>query len=29
MFTLPGAVAANCLLDPVSYRGTLLGSSVG
>lgn len=25
MFTLPGAVAANCLLDPVSYRATLLG----
>jgi hypothetical protein len=29
MFTLPGAVAANCLLDPVSYRATLLGNSVG
>lgn len=29
MFMLPGAVAANCLLDPVSYRATLLGSSVG
>lgn len=26
MFTLPGAVAANCLLDPVSYRATLLGN---
>lgn len=24
MFTLPGAVAANCLLDPVSYRATIL-----
>lgn len=26
MFTLSGAVAANCLLDPVSYRATLLGA---
>ena len=26
MFMLPGAVAANCLLDPVSYRATLLGT---
>lgn len=26
MFTLAGPVAANCLLDPVSYRATLLGS---
>lgn len=25
MFTLPGSVAANCLLDPVSFRATLLG----
>ena len=25
MFTLPGAVAANCLLDPANYRATLLG----
>ena len=25
MFTLPGAVEGNCLLDPVSYRATLLG----
>ena len=26
MFVLPGAIAANCLLDPVSFRATLLGS---
>lgn len=26
MFTLAGSVAANCLLDPVSYRATLLGT---
>lgn len=26
MFTLTGAVAANCLLDPVCYRATLLGA---
>lgn len=26
MFTLPGAISANCLLDPVSYRATLIGS---
>lgn len=26
MFALPGAVAANCTLDPVSYRATLLGT---
>lgn len=26
MFVLPGPVAANCLLDPVSYRATLLGA---
>jgi hypothetical protein len=26
MFMLPGAVAANCLLDPVSFRATLLGT---
>ncbi len=25
MFTLPGPVAANCLLDPASFRATLLG----
>lgn len=25
MFTLPGAVAANCLLETASYRATLLG----
>lgn len=25
MFTLPGPVAANCLLDPVSFRATLIG----
>ena len=24
MFTLPGPIAANCLLDPVSYRATLI-----
>jgi hypothetical protein len=29
MFMLTGAVATNCLLDPVSYRATLLGKSVG
>lgn len=27
MFTLSGAVAANCLLDPVSFRATLIGST--
>lgn len=26
MFMLPGPVAANCVLDPVSYRATLLGT---
>lgn len=26
MFTLSGPVAANCVLDPVSFRATLLGS---
>lgn len=26
MFTLSGAVAASCLLDPVTYRATLLGA---
>ena len=26
MFKLSGAVAANCLLDPVSFRATLIGS---
>lgn len=29
MFALPGAIAAHCLLDPVSYRATLLGHPVG
>ncbi|TWI05958.1 uncharacterized protein DUF3883 [Luteimonas cucumeris] len=27
MFILPGPVAANCTLDPVSYRATLLGNN--
>lgn len=26
MFTLPGSVEANCLLNPASYRATLLGT---
>lgn len=27
MFILPGAIAANCYLDPVSFRATLLGAN--